>query len=70
VGGVERVHDLRVWAVGSDQPAFACHVTLAAAVRSAQEVLCQLHDVLAASGIDHCTIQIETGAEVHVEPPW
>lgn len=70
VGGVDHVHDLHVWAVSSDQPALACHVTLTADAPPAQDVLCQLHDVLAEQGIDHCTIQIETAEEAHWEPPW
>lgn len=70
VGGVDRVHDLHVWTVGSDQPALACHVTLTADAPPAQDVLCRMHDVLAEHGIDHCTIQIETAEEAHAEPPW
>lgn len=70
VSGVNRIHDLHVWAVSSDQPALACHVTLDADAPPAQDVLCQLHDVLAEQGIDHSTIQIETAEEAHVEPPW
>lgn len=70
VKGVDRVHDLHVWTVSSDQPALACHVTLRPGAPPAQDVLCRLHDVLAARGIDHSTIQIETATEVHAEPAW
>lgn len=70
VPGVTKVHDLHVWAVGSQQWALASHVTLTADAPPAQDVLCHLHDVLSAQGINHCTIQIETAAEAHPHPPW
>ncbi len=70
VPGVARVHDLHVWAVGSQQWALACHIELAASPPSAQTVLCDLHDCLAGFGFDHTTIQLETSAEAHPEPGW
>lgn len=70
VPGVARVHDLHVWAVGSQQWALACHVEIAESPPSAQTVLCDLHECLAEYGIDHTTIQLETAAEAHAEPPW
>lgn len=70
VAGVGRVHDLHVWAVGSQQWALTCHVELVETSRSAQTILCDLHECLAQYGIDHTTIQLETPAESHAEPPW
>jgi cobalt-zinc-cadmium efflux system protein len=70
IPGVARVHDLHVWTVGSGQLALACHVNLSPTAPPSQEVLCQLHDVLAQHGIDHTTIQLETPAESHREPSW
>jgi Co/Zn/Cd efflux system component len=64
------VHDLHVWAVGSDQLALACHVTLAPEAPRADEVLCHLHDRLAIYGIHHSTIQIDPEIERHPEPVW
>lgn len=70
VRGVDRVHDLHVWTIGSHEPALACHVTLLEAAPPPQDVLCDLHDLLATYGIDHTTIQVETSAESHPEPSW
>lgn len=70
IPGVARVHDLHVWAVGSQQWALACHVEMVESPPSAQTVLCDLHECLAGYGIDHTTIQLETAEEVHTEPPW
>lgn len=72
VGGVDRVHDLHIWRVGSQQVALACHVELdeAAFETSSQDILCQLHDLAAEYGIEHTTIQIESAGESHQEPAW
>lgn len=70
VPGVAQVHDLHVWAVGSHQWALACHVELTPVPPPAQTVLCDLHECLAGFDIDHTTIQLETAAEAHREPPW
>lgn len=67
--GVSRVHDLHIWVVGSHQWALSCHVSVVGTPAS-QELLCDLHDCLADYGIDHSTIQLETAAEAHEEPPW
>ena len=72
VAAVDRVHDLHVWSVGSHQLALACHVTMTATtpVSQTQDILCQLHDLLATYDIHHTTIQMETADEVHDEPDW
>jgi cobalt-zinc-cadmium efflux system protein len=72
VPGVVRVHDLHVWSVGSQQAALACHVQVdeSRAAGAGQDLLCELHDLLASFGIEHTTIQVETASEVHSEPSW
>ncbi len=72
VPGVERVHDLHAWTVGSHQLALACHVTMmpTTPISDSQTLLCQLHDLLASYGIHHTTIQMETADEIHSEPDW
>jgi cobalt-zinc-cadmium efflux system protein len=72
VPGVVRVHDLHVWRIGSGQTALACHVAVSEAWRVAdgQEILCRLHEALEPMGIDHVTIQLESGQEPHHEPRW
>ncbi len=72
VPGVDRIHDLHVWTVGSHQLALACHATMTAStpVSASQDILCQLHDILGTYDIHHTTIQMETANEVHDEPDW
>lgn len=72
VSGVERIHDLHIWTVGSHQLALACHVTMTPAtpISESQDLLCQLHDLLATYDIHHTTIQMETAREMHNEPDW
>lgn len=72
VAGVDRVHDLHVWRVGSQQVALACHVELdeVAFGTNSQDILCQLHDMAATYGIEHTTIQLESAGESHPEPAW
>ncbi|MFL6209865.1 MAG: cation diffusion facilitator family transporter [Pyrinomonadaceae bacterium] len=60
--GVEGVHDLHVWSIASGREALSAHVVHAASV--AQPALLsalriKLHDRF---GVDHLTIQMETGA--------
>lgn len=68
--GVDHVHDLHVWIVGSKQPALACHIALDINAPPPQEILCNLHELLICYGIDHSTIQFETPDEIHDEPSW
>lgn len=70
VPGVERIHDLHVWRIGSGQTALACHVGVTTdwQGKDPQILLCQIHDALEALGINHVTIQLEHGDEVHHEP--
>lgn len=70
VDGVNRIHDLHVWRIGSGQTALACHVGVKPEWhgRDSQIMLCELHDALDSIGINHVTIQLEHGDETHHEP--
>jgi cobalt-zinc-cadmium efflux system protein len=61
VVGVEAVHDLHVWTVGSGIIACSCHITVEEqSVRSGQNVLRAVADELEHDfGITHTTIQVE-----------
>jgi cobalt-zinc-cadmium efflux system protein len=61
VEGVNDVHDLHVWSIGSETSALSCHISIAdippsASERILREVKERLHHVF---GIDHTTIQFE-----------
>jgi cobalt-zinc-cadmium efflux system protein len=61
IGGVNDVHDLHVWSIGSETHALSCHVSIADIPPSVSERIlrdvkeCLLHDFR----IDHTTIQFE-----------
>jgi cobalt-zinc-cadmium efflux system protein len=61
VAGVEAVHDLHVWTVGSGIIACSCHITVEEqSVRSGQNVLRAVAEELEHDfGITHTTIQVE-----------
>ena len=61
VAGVEAVHDLHVWTVGSGIIACSCHITVEEqSVRSGQNVLRAVAEELERDfGITHTTIQVE-----------
>ena len=61
VSGVEAVHDLHVWTVGSGIIACSCHITVEEqSVRSGQNVLRAVAEELEHDfGITHTTIQVE-----------
>ena len=61
VAGVEAVHDLHVWTVGSGIIACSCHITVEEqSVRSGQNVLRAVAEELEHEfGITHTTIQVE-----------
>ena len=61
VSGVEAVHDLHVWTVGSGIVACSCHITVEEqSVRSGQNVLRAVAEELEHDfGITHTTIQVE-----------
>ena len=61
VEGVNDVHDLHVWSIGSETHALSCHISIADIPPSVSERIlrdvkeCLLHDFR----IDHTTIQFE-----------
>jgi cobalt-zinc-cadmium efflux system protein len=61
IAGVNDVHDLHVWSIGSETSALSCHISIAdippsASERILREVKARLHQEF---GIDHTTIQFE-----------
>ncbi|HEU5451481.1 MAG TPA: cation diffusion facilitator family transporter, partial [Terriglobales bacterium] len=61
VPGVNDIHDLHVWSIGSDTRALSCHISIADIPPSASEgILRQVQALLAAQfHIHHTTIQFE-----------
>ncbi len=73
--GVEAVHHLHVWTMGSERPALSAHVVLAGplSLHDAQERATELKAMLATRyGIQHTTLEVECHAcvedHVHVVP--
>ncbi len=73
--GVEAVHHLHVWTMGSERPALSAHVVLTGplSLHDAQERATELKGMLATQfGIQHTTLEVECHAcvedEVHVTP--
>lgn len=64
VHGVNDVHDVHVWSIGSDTHALACHIRIDDIPLSESDVILrQVRQVLASSfHIDHTTIQFENAA--------
>ncbi len=64
VGGVNDVHDLHVWSIGSDTHSLSCHVSIEDMRASESEsILVAIRDELAAQfHIHHTTIQFENAA--------
>lgn len=67
--GVETVHDLHIWALGSKEPILTAHVVVADPAGSAETVRRSLLAALDSSfGIEHATLQVEgpnPGEEAH-----
>jgi cobalt-zinc-cadmium efflux system protein len=60
IAGIDSVHDLHIWAVSSGLIAMSAH----AVVREPgiqQQVLERIHDTLRGFGINHVTVQLESG---------
>jgi cobalt-zinc-cadmium efflux system protein len=67
IGGVENVHDLHVWSLGSQTHALACHVTIADIPPSeSTRILEEINGILRTRfHIHHTTIQFEhVGCEI------
>jgi cobalt-zinc-cadmium efflux system protein len=74
--GVEAVHHLHVWTMGSERPALSAHVVLAGplSLHDAQERATELKGMLVTRfGIQHTTLEVECHAcvedHVHGVPP-
>ena len=61
IGGVNDVHDLHVWSIGSETHALSCHISIADIPPSASErILHEVKELLHEEfDIDHTTIQFE-----------
>jgi cobalt-zinc-cadmium efflux system protein len=59
--GVGSIHDLHVWALSSTEPALTVHLIMLAGVPQADFLARVAHDLHDQFGIEHSTIQIETG---------
>jgi cobalt-zinc-cadmium efflux system protein len=61
VDGVQEVHDIHVWMLGTDLNALSCHVRIPDMhMEDSERILAQLHEVLAKEfQITHTTIQFE-----------
>jgi cobalt-zinc-cadmium efflux system protein len=61
IGGVEDVHDVHVWSIGSDNHALSCHVRIAdMPLSESEEILRRVTELLASRfHIHHTTIQFE-----------
>src|SRR5262249_46449212 len=73
--GVEAVHHVHVWTLGSERPALSAHVVLSGplSLHDAQERASELKVMLAEGfGIQHTTLEVECHAcvedHVHVVP--
>ena len=60
---VDDVHDLHVWELTAGKPIMSCHMIIAPHGTPADAVLKNAHNVCARLGIDHATIQIQTGGD-------
>jgi cobalt-zinc-cadmium efflux system protein len=69
--GVEGVHHLHIWALGSSRPALSCHLMVGdVPVKSTGNLLSQVNGILANDfGIAHSTIQFEF-ASCDVDDPY
>ena len=60
--GVERVHDLHVWAMGSTENAATVHLVLTEQADAATVLQAATQALRAGYGIGHATLQLETPA--------
>lgn len=60
--GVGSIHDLHVWALSSTEPALTAHLVMLAGVPGSDFLARISHDLHDRFGIEHSTIQIETGS--------
>ena len=61
--GVADCHDVHVWELTAGKPILSCHMICAETTRDPDAVLKAAQALCAAHGIDHATIQIQTGGD-------
>jgi cobalt-zinc-cadmium efflux system protein len=62
--GVGSIHDCHVWAMSSTEPALTVHLVMLAGVPQADFLSRVNHDLHHKFGIEHSTIQLETGSSL------
>jgi cobalt-zinc-cadmium efflux system protein len=62
--GVGSIHDCHVWAMSSTEPALTVHLVMLAGVPQADFLSRVSHDLHQQFGIEHSTIQLETGSSL------
>jgi cobalt-zinc-cadmium efflux system protein len=62
--GVGSIHDCHVWAMSSTEPALTVHLVMLAGVPQADFLSRVNHDLHNKFGIEHSTIQLETGSSL------
>lgn len=60
--GVGSIHDLHIWALSSTEPALTAHLVMLAGMPESNFLARISHDLHHQFGIEHSTIQIETGS--------
>ncbi len=66
VAGVDHVHDLHVWSIGSGMPALSAHVVVSDPSRDPDSVLAAIQTRLRNEyAIDHSTLQLERTSAAH-----
>ena len=61
--GVADCHDVHVWELTAGKPILSCHMICAETTRDPDAVLKAAQALCASHGIDHATIQIQTGGD-------
>ena len=61
VPGVQEVHDVHIWTLGTDQHALSCHIRIPDMhMEESEKILAAIRDCLSKHfGIHHCTVQFE-----------
>jgi cobalt-zinc-cadmium efflux system protein len=62
--GVGSIHDCHVWAMSSTEPALTVHLVMLAGIPQADFLSRVSHDLHNQFGIEHSTIQLETGSSL------
>lgn len=63
--GVAAVHDLHIWPMSTTETALTCHLVMPGGHPGDEMLAALAHELLQRFGIDHATIQVETGDPDH-----